>query len=93
MFGHAYAYDYVLPESVSKFPLMFSPIKDFVQNYHFNVDTYEIIPCIIENSIRNSLGEFIRQSYRAIRATNEYKVDYRSNLNYSSFDYFLLLHL
>lgn len=89
--GHAY--DYITPESFSQFAHTVSPVKSFIRNLHFNVDPYEAIPCIIENSIRSSLGEFIRKSYKAIKTANVSRIDYKSYLNYSSYDNLLLLHL
>lgn len=38
--------------------------KEYLKSLHSNIDSYEVIPCIIENTIRTSIGVHIRKSYR-----------------------------
>ena len=74
--GHAY--DYILPETQT---------KKYIKSLHPNITPDEIIPCVIENTIRTSLGDPGRMSYQTIQSSGQRQIDKRQLLFYTSHDY------
>ena len=74
--GHAY--DYILPETQT---------KKYIKSLHPNITPSEIIPCVIENTVRTSLGDPVRMSYQTIQSSGQRQIDKRQLLFYTSHDY------
>ncbi|WP_286151377.1 MULTISPECIES: hypothetical protein [Bacteroidales] len=73
-----HAYGYILPATQS---------KKYIQSLHSNIQPDEIIPCVIENTVRTSLGDPVRMSYQTIQSSGQRQIDKRQLLFYTSHDY------
>ena len=66
-------------------------IKDYIKSLHRNVLNGELIPCIVENSMRESYGDPIRLSYKLHEGSNGNTINRETLLNYTPMDRLLLL--